>query len=239
VEGGWQIFLVFWGKGSRHFMVGSMTDRNEAHMQIVADRYADRENIGVLRTDEETLYNLYLSKAMKREEIAGKRILELGAGCSQYIPLFLNSGCADYYANDLIPERLAATRVTASRYHELPGDFLKIALPEPVDIAFATLTMMCVKPLFADFAKRINESLKPGGVFMSMEANYYCPYNTWRNYFVKGSNPVIPFSPFAYARIFKEHGFEIEKMVPFTSRYGWTTGNWALGTAFWMRARKL
>jgi SAM-dependent methyltransferase len=219
-----------------------MTDTatsNANHMQIVLDRYADRENIGVVHTDQEQLYQRYLSRAMTLDELQSKRILEIGAGCSQYIPLFLDNGCDAYFANDLIPERLAATRVENPRYHELPGDFLTIDLPEPVDIMIATLTMMCLKPLFADFAKRIAEGLKPGGVFLSMEANYYCPYNTLRNYFVKGSNPVIPFSPFAYARIFKEHGFEIEKLVPFTSRYPWTNGNWALGTAFWMRARKL
>jgi SAM-dependent methyltransferase len=220
-------------------MVDMTVQRGEDHMQIVADRYADRENIGVYHTDEQTLYDLYLSKAMRLDEIPGKRILELGAGCSQYIPLFLNQGCAEYHANDLIPERLAATRVDDPRYHELPGDFLKIDLPEPVDIAFATLTMMCVKPLFDQFAKRLNESLKPGGIFLSMEANYACPYNLARYPFIKGANPVIPFSPFAYAKIFEANGFVIEKMVPFTSRFPWTTGLWPFGTAFWMRARKL
>ena len=99
--------------------------------------------------------------------------------------------------------------------------------------------MMCVKPLFAEFAARLNQSLKPGGVFVSMEANYACPYNFARYPFIKGVNPVIPFSPFAYAKIFEANGFAIEKMVPFTSRFGWATGSWALGTCFWLRARKL
>jgi SAM-dependent methyltransferase len=207
-------------------------------MQLVLERYADRENIGILHTDVDVLYNRYLSKAMQREEIAGKRILELGAGCSQYIPLFLEAGCAAYYGNDIIPERLAASRVSDPRYHEIPGDFLTIDLPEPVDITFASLTMMCVKPYFAQFAERIYESLKPGGSFLSMEANYLCPVNIYRNWMVKEVNPVRAFSPFGYANIFRKQGFEIELMLPFTGPYPWTTGIWPVSTAFWMRARR-
>jgi SAM-dependent methyltransferase len=219
-------------------MTESLASRDQSHMQIVLDRYADRENIGVLQTDTDLLFQRYLSKAMTLEEIKGKRVLELGAGCSQYIPLFLNAGCSAYYGNDIIPERLAKTRVADPRYHEIPGDFLTITLPEPVDISFASLTMMCVKPYFPQFAARIYDSLKPGGMFLSMEANYFCPVNIYRNWKVKGANPVRAFSPYSYANIFRKAGFEIELMLPFSGPYPWTTGLWPVGTAFWMRARK-
>jgi SAM-dependent methyltransferase len=222
-------------------MAKTSTTQKPDHIDRVLDYYSDRTNIGVNHTDARLLYERYLSKAMTLDELKGKRILELGAGCSQYVPLFLDAGCAEYYANDLIPERLVPSRVADPRYHEIPGDFLTIGLPDPVDITFASLTMMCLQPLFVPFAKRIFESLKPGGVFISMEANYFCPLNIYRNMKPGGSNhtgALKMFNPFSYAKIFREHGFEIELMLPFTGPYSWTTGFWPVGTAFWMRARK-
>ena len=210
----------------------------DPHTRIILERYADRENIGVRHTPPDVLVKRYLSKIMDPREIAGKTILELGAGCSQYVPVFLGYGCRRYYANDIIPERLAVVRVDDPRVVELPGDFRTIDLPEPVDLVFANLTMMFLIPMLDEFVAKIYESLNPGGLFVSFDANYICPLSIYRRFADQGANPARLFNPFRYAATFRRHGFEVEKLVPLTASLPWTTGNWLLGTSFWLRARK-
>jgi SAM-dependent methyltransferase len=153
------------------------------HTQIILDRYADRENISFRHVPQDLLVTRYLSKVMAPEELAGKTILEFGAGCSQYLPVFLAHGCNRYYANDIIPERLAAVRVNDPRYVEIPGDFRDIAMPEPVDLLFANLTMMYIQPLLEDFVDKIRQSLKSGGIFLSIDSNYMAPRRSkWNCY---------------------------------------------------------
>ena len=55
----------------------------------------------------------------------------------------------------------------------------------------------------------------------------------------RGANPARLFNPFRYADTFRSHGFEVEKLVPFTAPLPFTTGSWLMGTSFWLRARKL
>jgi len=211
----------------------------DRHTQIILNRYADRDNIKLLHTAPNVLIERYLAKVMAVDEIAGKTILELGAGGSQYVPIFLGNGCKRYYANDIIPERLNVVRRDDPRFVEKPGDFRNIAVPEPVDIVFANLTMMFLQPLLNEFVVRIRESLKVGGSFLSYDANYFCPLSIYRHFRTRGANPGRVFSPFRYARAFQRNGFEIERLVPLTAAYNWTTGNWLFGTSFWLRARKL
>ncbi len=213
--------------------------RPDPHTQVILDRYSDRVNIGIVHTPVDVLIAKYLSKVIQPEEFRDKTILEIGAGCSQYIPLFMQYGCKRYYANDIIPERLQATRVDDPRYVELPGDFRSVEVPEKVDVVFASLTMMLLVPMFEDFAKRIVDVLKPGGLFLSMDANHLCPLSVYRVWNEKHANPVRLFRPQGYASIFRKHGMVIEKLVPFTAPYPAVTGNWLLGTTFWMKARKV
>lgn len=213
-------------------------DEIDPHTRIILERYADRRNIGIRHTDPRVLVTKFLSKVMPVEEIEGKVILEIGAGGSQYVPVFLDNGCAKYYANDIIPERLNAVRVYDSRFVPLPGDFRKVIIPESVDIVFANLTMMFLQPVLAEFIHRIHGSLKTGGAFLSYDSNYICPLSIYRRFSAKGPNPSRIFNPFKYARDFENNGFEIEALVPLTAAYPWTTGNWLLGTSFWLRARK-
>ena len=211
---------------------------HEEHTKLILERYKDRENVSVHQISHEAMVERYLSKVMVVRELQGKVLLELGAGCSTYVPLFLESGLARYYANDIIPERLEATRVDDPRFVALPGDFRTIEIPEPVDIIFASLTMMLVMPMLDDFIVKIRSALKPGGIFMSMDANYFCPLSVYRRYADRGANPVRMFNPFRYADKFRMAGFEIEKLVPFTAPAPGVGDNWLLGTTFWMRARK-
>jgi SAM-dependent methyltransferase len=211
----------------------------DSHTQIILDRYADRRNIGVHHISPDVLVARYLSKVMVQEELVGKTILEIGAGCSPYVALFLESGCNKYYANDIIPERLAAVRVNDPRLVELPGDFRCINAPEPVDLVFANLVMMIVMPMLDEFIAKIAQSLNRGGAFLSMDANYLCPLSVYRRFRDRKNNPARLFSPFRYADAFRHHGFEVERLVPFTAPLPWTTGNWVLGTTFWLRARKI
>lgn len=210
----------------------------EAHIKLILDRYADRENIGILHTPPDVMVKRYLNNIIQPNELNGKVIFELGAGCSQYIPVFLNNRCARYYANDIIPERLAATRVDDNRYLEIPGDFRDIQVPESVDIVFASLTMMLVMPMLDDFVAKIYSILKADGLFLSMDSNYFCPLSVYRRFADRRANPVRLFSPFRYADAFRQQRFEVERLVPFTPPLPWTTGNWLMGTNFWLRARK-
>lgn len=220
-------------------MVGNHDNVTDRHTKIILDRYADRENISVQNMPPAILQDKYLSNVMSPGELEGKTILEMGAGCSTYIPVFLDNGCKDYYANDIIPERLAASRVDDPRYHELPGDFREIELPEPVDIVFANLTMMFLQPMLDEFVPLIRDGLKQGGIFLSYDANYICPLSIYRRFADRGANPARVFNPFRYANTFRKNGFEVERLVPFTASFPWTTGNWLLGTSFWLRARKI
>ena len=219
-------------------MTATSKNRSESHMQIILDRYADRKHISVAQRNPETLTNRYLAKVIDPEWFRGKTILELGAGCSQYVPVFLNWGCRRYYANDVIAERLGAVRSPDPRYREIVGDFRTVLVPEPVDLVFASLTMMMIMPMLDEFVFKIRSSLNEGGTFLSMDANYLCPLSIYRRFADRKSNPVRLFSPFRYAETFRRNGFVVEKLVPFTAPLPWTTGNWLLGTTFWLRVRK-
>lgn len=215
-----------------------MKDSADAHTRIILARYADKERISFVPTAPEVLIGRYLSKVIKPEKLAGKTILELGAGCSQYVPVFLESGCTRYYANDIVPERLETVRVPDPRYVAVPGDFREIELPEPVDIVFANLTMMFVIPMLDEFVAKIFSVLKSGGTFVSMDPNYLCPLSVLRLAKDRKNNPSRLFSPFRYAEAFRKGGFEVETLVPFTGPWPAVTGSWLLGTSYWMRARK-
>jgi hypothetical protein len=211
---------------------------NEDHINLILQRYS-----GVPKAADklpaDILVGRYLSKVLSPRDLHGKKILEIGAGCSQYVDIFLQNSCSTYYANDLVPARLRVSRVADPRYRELTGDFLKIDVPERVDIVFANLTMMMVVPMFDEFAEKVASVLSAGGIFLSMDANYYCPLSIVRRFTDRKANPVRLFSPHRLASIFSRHGMTTEALVPFTARFPWTTGNWLFGTVFWLKARKL
>lgn len=189
---------------------------------------------------EDLLVGRYLSKVADVHEFQGKTILEIGAGRSSYARLFLKAGCKRYYANDLVPSRIDALGIEDARFVSVPGDFLSVQLQEQVDVIFASLVMMFVVPLHAEFIAKMASVLKSGGVVMTMDANYYCPLSVIRRFMLDiGANPARVFSPRAYARKFVEQGFVIERLIPFTGRITFGTGNWLLGTTFWLRARKI
>jgi hypothetical protein len=120
----------------------------------------------------------------------------------------------------------------------VPGDFLEVAIPGPVDIVFACLTMMFIMPMLDDFILKIRDSLQPGGQFISMDPNYLCPLSIYRRFADRKPNPARLFSPHRYADAFSRHGFEVEALLPFTAPFPWTTGSWLLGTTFWLKVRK-
>lgn len=206
-------------------MIAPDDDRVDTHTRIILARYADRRNIQFNRIAPDVLVNRYLAKVMAPEELSDKTILEIGAGCSQYISVFMKYGCTRYYANDIIPERLAVTRVNDPRYTEIPGDFRTIAMPEPVDLVFASLTMMFIMPMLDEFVAKIVQILNRGGLFLSMDSNYLCPLSIYRLIRERRNNPTRLFSPFRYADAFRRHGFEIEALIPFTAPWPSVTGN--------------
>lgn len=209
------------------------------HTRLILERYADRDNLAVHQIAPQVLIERYLAKVMAPDELLDKVVLELGAGCSTYVPVFLGQGCRRYYANDIIPERLQAVQVADPRFVALPGDFLAIDPPEPVDLVFASLTMMFVVPMHDAFIAKMAAALKPGGLCLTVDPNYLCPLSAYRRFADRRANPARLFNPFRYADRFRRHGFEVEKLIPFTAALPWTTGNWGAGTTFWLRARKL
>lgn len=212
-----------------------MTDK---HTQIILDRYAGDQSGGVPNIDVDILTHIYLAKVMALSELQGKTLLEIGAGCSQYAPLFLNSDIKKYVANDLIEARLALSRTADERHIQVAGDFLEIELKEQFDFVFASLTMMFVVPLFDDFIEKIYNTLKPGGVFISFDPNYLCPVSIYRRFSDKTNNPARLFNPLKYAERFKSSGFIVEVLTPFAGSYPKLGGSWLTGTSFCMRARK-
>jgi len=180
-----------------------------------------------------------LSTVIGAEEFAGKDVLEIGAGCSVYLRLFLEFGCRNVVANDLVAERLAMVDPGDPRCTPLIGDFLAVPIADgSIDIVFAHLTMMWVVPMHDAFLARIYRVLRPGGSLVTFDANYFSPVSIWRRFADRTLNPSRLYSPFGYARRAARHGFEVAKLVPMASNHPRLTGNWLLGTSFIMRAVK-
>jgi hypothetical protein len=73
-----------------------------------------------------------------------------------------------------------------------------------------------------------------------MEPNYLCPLSVYRRFAdIRRSNPAKLFNPFTLANKFVNKGFIVELLLPFTAPYPQVTGNWLLGTTFWLRVKKL
>jgi SAM-dependent methyltransferase len=181
-----------------------------------------------------------LSWVATPDEFVGKRVLELGAGCSPYTRIFLEYGCRSLVANDLIPERLALNGINDPAYKEVPGDLLTADFgPEKFDIIFANLTMVLLVPMMDEVIERTSSLLAPGGKLITIEPNHFCPRSLYRRFADRsGANAERFFNPFSYAKAIERRGLTIEKIVPFTSNLKWTVGSWLLGTSFGLKARK-
>lgn len=211
----------------------------DKHTRIILDRYSGDQSFGVPSVDEDILMNTYLGKVLDFSELEGRTLLEIGAGCSQYAPLFLKSGLKKYIANDLIEDRLVMSRTSDERHDEILGDFLDISLNENVDFIFASLTMMFVVPKFNEFIDKIDGFLEAGGVFISFDPNYLCPLSIYRRFSDTKNNPSRLFNPFNYSNLFKEKGYVLEQLIPFSGPYPKLGNSWLTGTSFCMRVRKL
>jgi len=207
-------------------------------LEIIKRRYSNEKYNVVHEVPREVLLRT-LTRTLALEEIKDKTVLEIGAGCSHFLKLFLESGCKKLIANDLMEERLKLNDIDDKRYIEIPGDFLEIEFAEKVDIIFSNLTMMFVIPMMDDFFEKMHQVLQPNGIIINSDTNYLCPMSIYRLFSDKsGANPSKVFNPFSFAKKARKHGFIVEKLVPFTSKYEWTVGHWLLGTNFSMVARK-
>ena len=218
-------------------MVASV--KKEAQLDIIRRLYSKDEYNVVPRIDAR-IFKENLGHLTDPGEFSGKSVLEIGAGCSLFLPIFLEYGCRKLIANDLLAERLALNDINDSRYSAVAGDFLETEFSENgFDLIFAHLTMMFVIPMLDEFFAKACRLLKPGGLLVTIDPNYLCPLSIYRIYADNsGANPATIFNPFNFAKVARQQGFMVEKLVPFTSGFGWTKGNWALGTCFGMRALK-
>lgn len=214
-------------------------DKKKQQIEIIKKRYGKPEYNVVNHIEKEILVS-QLRHVIEPREFNGKEVLEIGAGGSLYLPLFLEFGCKRLVANDLIEERLKLNSIDDERYVEVLGDFLEVDFgEEKFDIVFVHLTLMFVVPMLSDFFSKIFSLLRPGGVLITYDSNYLCPFSIYRYFIYKSDfNPTLVFNPFTFAGIARKKGFVIEKMVPFTSNFGWTVGHWAVGTSFEMKAVK-
>ena len=215
-----------------------MLSAREKQQEIIRKRYSNDAYNVVHNIDREILLR-NLEKTVSPDELRDKTILEIGAGCSLFLRFFLEYGCKKLIANDLIEGRLKLNHISDERYTEIAGDFLDVDLCEQPDIVFSNLTMMFIIPVLDEFFAKIHRVLKPGGSMINSDPNYLCPISIYRCYSDRsGANPAKIFNPFWFAKKANEHGFIVEKLVPFTSKYPWTGRSWLLGTNFAMRARK-
>ncbi len=206
--------------------------------EIIRRRYSNDAYNVVHNVDRQILLR-NLEKTISREEFRDKTILEIGAGCSLFLRIFLEYGCKKLIANDLIEDRLRLNNISDERYVEIAGDFLDVEFDEPADVVFSNLTMMFNIPVLDEVFEKIYTALKPGGLMINSDPNYLCPISIYRRFNDKnGANPAKIFNPFNFAEKARKHGFIVEKLVPFTSKHPWTGRSWLLGTNFAMRARK-
>jgi len=207
-------------------------------LDLIQRRCADDRFNTVPDTPEDVLI-ANLSTVIAPHEFADKDVLEIGAGCSVHLKLFLDFGCRSVVANDLVAKRLALIDTSDPRCTVAAGDFLEAPIAAAsIDIVFAHLTMMWVVPMHDAFLARINRILRPGGCLVTFDANYVCPLSIWRRFADRTLNPSRLYSPFAFARRAARHGFQVARLVPLTTSRPQLTGNWLLGTSFMMRAEK-
>lgn len=213
--------------------------KKEAQLDIIRRRYS-KDEFNVVHNIDARVLKANLGTVTEPKDFTGKSVLEIGAGCSLFLPIFLEYGCRKLVANDLLEKRLALNNINDGRYYEVAGDFLEMEFPEPgFDIIFAHLTMMFVIPILDEFFAKAAHLLKPGGALVTIDPNYLCPLSIYRQFAENsGANPATIFNPFSFANVARQQGLIVEKLVPFTSNMEWTQGNWALGTNFGMRARK-
>lgn len=181
-----------------------------------------------------------LARVASPSDFKDKRVLEVGAGCSFYLQLFLDYGCRELVANDLMPERLKLNNISDIRYSAVAGDLLQIDLgEESFDIVFANLTLMFLVPMLDEVFVRLARILKPGGLLLSVDPNYLCPISLYRTFSDRsGANPAKVFNPFSFKRAAKFAGFEVHRMAAFTGDVSWGDGSWLLGTSFAMRSER-
>lgn len=213
--------------------------KQQQQLEIIKKRYSGDE-FNVVRGDLDREFMLTrLRMVVEPEFVKNKVVLEIGAGASLFLPIFLDYGCQKLVANEMIEERLKLNKIDDARYLEMPGEFLETPFEEDAfDVVFANLTMMCLTTMFAEIFDKMHRILKPGGVVVTIDSNFLCPKTLHAYFTVNGANPLRPFSPFNYARKARNAGFIVEKLVPFTRDYAWAKGNWLLGSSFAMKAVK-
>ena len=211
----------------------------DKHTKIILDRYSEDQSDGMPIYDKNYLTNRYLNNVINLNELSNKTLFEIGAGCSQYANIFLDTNLSKYYANDLIESRLELSRSTDERYYEIIGNFLNVEIDNKIDFVFASLTMMFVVPMFDDFIEKIDSILEKDGVFISFDPNYLCPLSFYRRFKDRKDNPARIFNPFSYSKLFIDKGYRLDKLIPFSGPYPTLGNSWITGTSFCMRVTKL
>jgi SAM-dependent methyltransferase len=214
-------------------------ERDDRFMEQLEQRYGTGSHAVVHDTPRAVLI-ANIKSALDLAEVSDKVVLEIGAGTSLYLKMFLENDCRRLIANDLSEAALRLIPIDDPRFEPLPGDFLKAPIPDnSVDIVFAHLTLTVVEPLLDQFFARIFRLLKPGGLLVTRDINYFCPVAHYRRLRAPTRSAVLKlYSPLRYKRQVTNAGFAVERIVPSTTNHPWTTGNWLLGTTFTLRARR-
>ena len=201
------------------------------------EAYYSKLGYKVNKMCSKVLRDVYLQNLLSEDDIKGKKVLEIGAGASQYKDIFLDWGCKSYTGVELLASRIPDDQRQNVAY--VKGAFETSRLEQNFDILFCSLTYMYIRDR-TKFYKKVYEVLSIGGNAIFLEPNSIMPLTFLR--FLKAryiqSSPIQFTSPLILKKALKKYGFEEEHLEYFTRDYK-LTNNFLLGSNFKMAMKKV
>ena len=148
-----------------------------------------------------------------RPLLAGREVLDIGAGECLYSALIAERYAARVVALELIPERMqpAARTFRLANLWFVAGDCHRLPFPDACfDAVFGDLVLHhfpALEPIVAE----IRRVLRPGGAYVGIEPNFSNPAVRLHFRFVAKSHNECAHSPARLRRLFETAGFQVEQ----------------------------